>query len=180
MLEDLEDLQDNEQKALNNHTLRYLEKQEDAFYQKLQTRRTIEGLLLFAGCQATSAAMAFLLFHFAINITVISLVCAVISLVPSLSSWSGFTINKTSESWELHFMNSPIITLFKTAVGLVVAYVSVRAVAGLIEDTNDQILAVYEEIRNYEILHKTHYPVETIAIVAAIILVGISLLFRRV
>ena len=76
-------------------------------------------------------------------------------------------------------MHKPIITLFKTAVGIVVAYVSVKAVATEIEETNHQILAVYDEIKNYEILQKTHYPVEVIAIVAAIVLVGMALLFRR-
>jgi hypothetical protein len=168
-----------ETEPASNHTQRYLKNQEEAFYQRLQTRRLIESLLLFTACQASSAAMAFLLFHFAISVVVISLLCAVISLVPTLGEWSGFTIHKTSEHWELSFMHKPIITLFKTAVGIVVAYVSVKAVAAEIEETNHQILAVYDEIKNYEILQKTHYPVEVIAIVAAIALVGMALLFRR-
>ncbi len=182
MLPDLEELtsQENEESSsTNSHTQRYLEKQEEKFYQNIQTRKLIGNWLLFAACQASSASLAFFLFHLAIDITIISLACAVVALIPTLGEWAEFSVQKSDDTWNLTLMHKPIVTLFKTAVGITVAVVSVWEVKNLIIQTNDQILAVYEEIKKYELMQKQTYYPETTAIIAAITVVGIALLLRR-
>ena len=182
MLTDLDELtnQETEESATtNSHTQRYLEKQEEKFYQNIQTRKLIGNWLLFAACQASSASLAFLLFHLAIDITIISLVCAVVALIPTLGEWAEFSVQKSDDTWNLTLMHKPIVTIFKTAVGITVAVVSVWEVKNLIIQTNDQILAVYEEIKNYELMQKhTQYP-DAIAIIVAVVIVALAVLFRR-
>jgi hypothetical protein len=117
---------------------------------RLESRKLIEEFLFFSACQVASASLALVLFQFAVTQLFTTWLCLFVAWVPSISSLTEVNFNKTEDGWSLRIMNRPIITLIKFVSSVGIVSFTIYSIANDIQQTTEQINAVYAEIQHYE------------------------------
>lgn len=117
---------------------------------KLQTRKLIEEFLFFTSCQVASASLALVLFQFAVQTVFTVWLCLFVAWIPSLSAFTEIHFQKTQEGWSLQIMNRPITTIIKFCSSVGIVSFTIYSIAYELDETVNQINAVYAEIQQYE------------------------------
>lgn len=134
----------------DNFTDQFIEDYIQSQKAKLQTRKLIEEFLFFASCQVASAALALVLFQFAVQTIFTVWLCLFVAWIPSLSSLTEINFQKTQDGWSLQIMNRPIITVIKFCSSVGIVTFSIYSIANQITATQQAILDTYAEIQAYE------------------------------
>lgn len=152
-------LPDNEQETepKDSFTDQFIEEYIQTQKARIQTRRLIEEMLFFASCQVASASLALILFQYAVTVAFTTWLCLFVAWIPSLSSLTEVHFQKLEDGWTLKIMNRPITTLIKFVGSVGIVTFTIYSIAYEINDTVDQINAVYAEIQQYEHPRVEHF-----------------------
>ena len=149
MIPEIEDLTEEKPKS-DTLTETFVEDYIHTQKAKVQTRKLIEEMLFFAGCQVASASLALLLFQFAVTQVFTTWLCLFVAWIPSLTGLTEINFQKTEDGWSLKIMNRPVITIIKFASSVAIVTVTIYSIANDLEATIESFNAVYREIHAYE------------------------------
>lgn len=147
---------------------------------KIESRKLIQEMLFFVGCQVASASLATLLFQFAIEVVFTSWLCLFVAWIPSLSALTEVHFQKTEEGWTLKIMNRPLTTVIKFVSGVAITTVTILQLQQEIVSTTEAIQQVYGEIERYESPSPTSFlpPFTAQAFLAAIAICSVVAIVR--
>ena len=150
MIPELPDFQEQATESKDNFSDQFIEEYILTQKARIQTRKLIEEMLFFASCQVASASLALILFQYAVTIAFTTWLCLFIAWIPSLSNLTEVHFQKLEDGWTLKIMNRPITTLIKFASSVGIVTFTIYSIAFDINQTAEQINAVYSEIDQYE------------------------------
>lgn len=150
MLPELPELEQEQIEDKDSFTNQFIEEYIQTQKARIQTRKLIEEMLFFAGCQVASASLALVLFQFAVQTVFTTWLCLFVAWIPSLSNLTEVEFQKNEDGWTLKIMNRPLTTLIKFVSSVGIVTFTIYSIAFDINSTIDQINAVYSEIQQYE------------------------------
>lgn len=150
MIPELSDFQEQATESKDNFSDQFIEEYILTQKARIQTRKLIEEMLFFASCQVASASLALILFQYAVTIAFTTWLCLFIAWIPSLSNLTEIHFQKLEDGWTLKIMNRPITTLIKFCSSVGIVTFTIYSIAFDINETAEQINAVYSEIDQYE------------------------------
>ena len=148
----------------------------------IQGRKLIGEFLFYIACQTLSSSLAILMFQYTIKLWVLTWVCYLIGLAPSLPELCEIHIGKNEQNGntEITIMQSPGKFLFKLVFSIGFTYVGISTVRDATKKTYEGLLQFYEQVRVYETPKTVHYqfPVEPTILLIATALIGVFLFYR--
>jgi hypothetical protein len=178
MLSEIEDEKDTQS---NDLTEQFIEEYIHTQKAKVKSRKLIQEMLFFIGCQVASASLATLLFQFAVEVIFTSWLCLFVAWIPSLSALTEVHFQKTEDGWTLKIMNKPLTTVIKFVTGVGITTATILQVQQEITRTNQAIQQVYSEIERYETPTPASFlpPFTAQAFLASIAIVSIVAILRN-
>ncbi len=164
------------QTPVKQDTERYLAHIESKLYQDIQTRKRIDSGLLFLACQISSCSLSWLLFQLQVTLAIIQVASACISLLPGLidvGDSCNFSIS--SDRWEIHLGQKPLIGLVKLAIGVAVSLSGTAKISAEITQTQQAIAKTYQEIKTNQGLsiQLPNISISLVLALSAVVLIGI-------
>ena len=148
----------------------------------IQGRKLIAEFLLFLACQSLSASLAILMFQYTMKLWIISWLCYLIGLTPSLPELCEIHIgkNESTGNTEVTIMRSPGKFLFKLIFSIGFTYVGISTVRDSTKNTYEGLMHFYGEVQAYEAPRTVHYqwPIEPTVLLIATALIGAFLFYR--
>ena len=145
----------------------FLQRERDA----IKSRQGVSKFILHLGCQSLSCSLTILLFQFAVDVWLISLLCYLIALAPFVGSLS--TMRVDNEHWRITIVRKGLPALVGLAITVAFTHIKLMDVYVQLAQTDVGINRFLQDVRAYEhpTEHQYQLPSQGIILVASIVIV---------